>query len=305
MTAGISALALVMLVGCGTTTASLSPNDVTETSQAASSKTNTENQIAKIVVFNPKIQTQVNQSVQISGQVLNASRQGVPNSQVSVVGLPNYPSGYTVQTNTQGDFHFSTRWFHPGEYMVSVGNGKISIDISIQVIASHTAVGSSSVSTNASSTPNIFSGKNVKLINGLHIPLAIPNGYTDKQTGLTYSKSKFRSIKAFTGILDNKIFVLEFYKNNLNGISVGVSYNNQPVYFGWGPTPEFNILNFTGNDVVLGSPSAGAYIAINLTNGQLITNTAQVVALKGYRSLQGPKYILGIPETHYSVQIPN
>ncbi|WP_219930721.1 hypothetical protein [Sulfoacidibacillus thermotolerans] len=167
-----------------------------------------------------------------------------------------------------------------------------------------TTVSSPSFKKNPTKT-NIFLGKNVRMIINSNMPKAISNGYTDQQTKLTYSKNKFQAVESFTGILNNKTFILDFYKSASNGIAVGISYNHQPVYFGWGPSPVFDILHFVGDNVLLGSPSAGAYMAINLVNGQLITNTEEIVALKGYSGLQPPKYILGLPGTHYSIQIPN
>ncbi|MDP9729311.1 hypothetical protein FY534_14325 (plasmid) [Alicyclobacillus sp. TC] len=179
-----------------------------------------------------------------------------------------------------------------------------STTVSSQMNDSHSTNEHSSSTTNSTKT-NIFLGKNVQLITGSNMPNAIPNGYTDQHTQLTYSQNKFQKVESFTGTLNHKIFILDFYKSPSNGIAIGVSYNSEPVYFGWGPSPMFDILHFVGDNVLLGSPSVGAYMGINLINGQLITKTKEVVALKGYSGLQPPKYILGLPGTHYSIQIPN
>jgi hypothetical protein len=305
---GVSAAALALtcltVTGCGTAqhaSPSTHPLAAAQTTSSASAKS----QIASIVVSHSQIRTPINQPVRISGQVLNSQHEVIPNAKLSVVGLPDSPSGYTVRTNTQGEFHLTTQWPHPGKYTIAIGDGKRSIDISVQVVPSSTVTVSSSVAAHPSVTSKSFSGMNVQLVSGLHVSSSIPNGYTDKQTGLTYSNTKFQTVEEFTGTLKGKSFMLDFYREPSDGIAVGVSYDHRPVYFGWGPAPQFNILNFTGSDVVLGSPAAGAYLAIDLISGQLITKTEQVVALKGYQGLQPPKDILGLPGSHYSIRIPH
>ncbi|PSR33996.1 MAG: hypothetical protein C7B46_07705 [Sulfobacillus benefaciens] len=84
-----------------------------------------------------------------------------------------------------------------------------------------------------------------------------------------------------------------------------MSYNGHPIYFGSGPAPVFDVLNFTGTDVVLGMPSAGAYMALNLVTGRPIVSTREVVALKGYSGLTVPSHILGLPTVTYPVDIPD
>ncbi|MDP9727447.1 hypothetical protein [Alicyclobacillus tolerans] len=185
-----------------------------------------------------------------------------------------------------------------------VKNPQKSTTVSSQVKSSHSANQNSSSTINSTKT-NIFLGKNVQFITNSGMPNAIPNGYTDQHTQLTYYRNKFQKIESFTGTLHHKTFILDFYNSIPNGIAVGVSYNHQPVYFGWGPSPVFDILHFVGDSILLGSPSAGAYMAINLMNGHLMTHTKQIVKLKGYSGLQPPKYILGLPGTHYPIQIPN
>ncbi|AEJ39715.1 hypothetical protein TPY_1532 [Sulfobacillus acidophilus TPY] len=65
-----------------------------------------------------------------------------------------------------------------------------------------------------------------------------------------------------------------------------------------------NILNFTGDWVVVGTPSAGAYEAINLMSGQTITNPAAAAQMKGYRGLGLPSHILGLSQKNFPVNIP-
>ena len=149
-----------------------------------------------------------------------------------------------------------------------------------------------------------FSGSDVKLLKGQHTPVAISKGYKGAQPNMTFSNQKFLPIEGFTGTLHGKKFVLDFYSNQPNGIVIGVRYNNKPVYFGFGPSPMFDVLNFTGDNVVLGSPSAGAYMTMNLVTGKVDTNTSQVVSMKGYSGITPPKYVLGLSNTKYPITIP-
>ncbi|POB09706.1 hypothetical protein CO251_14490 [Sulfobacillus sp. hq2] len=75
------------------------------------------------------------------------------------------------------------------------------------------------------------------------------------------------------------------------------------MYFGPGPSPVFSVINFTGDEVVLGNPAAGSYMAINLMTGQRTVNLSAVLSLKGYPGIGLPSHILGLPGTHYSPQI--
>jgi hypothetical protein len=84
---------------------------------------------------------------------------------------------------------------------------------------------------------------------------------------------------------------LDVYQDYPVGQFVGVQHNHQTVYFGYGPGPVFDILNFTGNWVVLGSPASGQYMAINLTTGR---QSSDPVALKGYGGLRPPGHVLGL-----------
>lgn len=149
-----------------------------------------------------------------------------------------------------------------------------------------------------------FSGTGVKLLTGKNTPSAIPVGYKGSQPGLTFANPTFTPIEGFAGTLNGKKFVLDFYSNKPNGIAVGINYNNKPVYFGFGPSPMFDVLNFTGENVVLGSSSTGSYMAINLVTGNVNTNPSQVVSIKGYSGINPPNYVLGLPGTQYPVTIP-
>lgn len=141
---------------------------------------------------------------------------------------------------------------------------------------------------------------------GKQTPQALPNGYTDGPAAShsTFSTTTYHRVEGFGGSLEGHRFTLDFYTDYPDGLFVGANYNGRPVYFGPGPAPVFDVLNFTGSDVVLGSPSAGAYMALNLVAGMPVFSVREVVPLKGYAGLGAPPHILGLPTTGDSVTIP-
>ncbi len=150
-----------------------------------------------------------------------------------------------------------------------------------------------------------FAGHNVQHDIGTETPQALPNGFqAPKDQHMTFSDHTDHRLEGFTGTLNGHPFILDFYEDYPVGDVVGVSYNSRPVYFGNGPAAVFDVLNFTGNTVVLGSPTVGAYMALNLVTGQSMVNPSQVVPLKGYQGLTAPSHILGLPGTHYPVGVP-
>ncbi len=153
-------------------------------------------------------------------------------------------------------------------------------------------------------TPN-FAGRNVQRTTGGSVPRAIPNGYQSTiSPNLTFSSNTYTPTQGFSGTLAGHPFVLDFYQDYPQGLAVGVSYDNKPVYFGYGPSPVFSVINFTGNEVVIGNPASGSYMALNLTTGQQTTNPSVINSLKGYTGLGLPSHVLGLPGTDYSSAIP-
>ncbi|WP_242968629.1 hypothetical protein [Sulfobacillus sp. hq2] len=153
------------------------------------------------------------------------------------------------------------------------------------------------------STPE-FAGVHVRRLTGTQIVPAIAQGYqspTDK--AMVFSSKAFVPLEGFSGYLDGHSFVFDIYQNYPNGLVLGASYHHVPVYFGPGPSPVFSVINFTGDEVVLGNPAAGSYMAINLMTGQRTVNLSAVLSLKGYPGIGLPSHILGLPGTHYSPQI--
>ena len=133
---------------------------------------------------------------------------------------------------------------------------------------------------------------------------AVPSGFTDAAQHLTFNPAKYTPVEGLSGQLNGHPFVLDFYQQARVGLFVGVRYNHHTVYFGYGPSPVFSMLNFTGNSVVLGSPSAGQYMAINLINGRQTVKPQDVVSMKSYRGLGVPNHVLGLSGQPISPLIP-
>nr|WP_243148208.1 hypothetical protein [Sulfobacillus thermotolerans] len=238
------------------------------------------------------------QPTTISDTVYLTNGQGAPHAKMTILGLPHDPTGETIYTNVSGQYQITAQWSQPGTYLVSVGNGMVGWQ-------THVVVHASSSSQTATSPPP-FAGQQVQRYTGQQTPQALPNGFvaSSAPSPHTFSSQTYHRVEGFTGILDSHPFVLDFYQDSPVGLFVGVSYNGHPVYFGPGPAPVFDVLNFTGTDVVLGTPSAGAYMALNLVTGHPIVSTRAVVALKGYSGLTAPSHILGLPTATYPVDIP-
>ncbi len=137
---------------------------------------------------------------------------------------------------------------------------------------------------------------------GSPIPSALSPGFVANH--LTFSPRTYPSVEGFSGILRGHPFILDICHEAAVGLFVGLRYNGQPVYFAAGPAPVFDVLNFTGTDVVFGTPSAGAYMALNLITGHPIVNLKQVVPLKGYTGLMAPDHSLGVPITNWAATVP-
>lgn len=255
-------------------------------------------QVAKITVTAQPNPTTPQQTTTISGTVYLTNRQGAPHAKVTILGLPHDPTGTTIYTNASGQYQITAKWSQPGTYLVSVGDGMVSWQ-------THVVVDAPSLSQSATSTPP-FAGQQVQRFIGQHTPQALPNGFESSSAPSphTFSIQTYHRVEGFTGTLDGHPFVLDFYQDYPVGLFVGISYNGHPVYFGSGPAPVFDVLNFTGPDVVLGMPSAGAYMALNLVTGRPIVSTRELVALKGYSGLTAPSHILGLPTVTYPIDIP-
>ncbi len=253
-------------------------------------------QVAKLTVTAQPNPITPQQPTTISGTVYLSNGQGAPHAKMTILGLPQDPKGETIYTNASGQYHITAQWSQPGTYLVSVGNGMVGWQ-------THVVVDASSSSQAATSTP-LFVGHQVQRYIGRQTPQALPNGFRSASSHDTFSAQVYHPVEGFGGLLDGHPFVLDFYQDSSVGIFVGASYNGQPTYFGPGPAPMFDVLNFTGTDVVLGMPSAGAYMALNLVTGHPIVSTREVVALKGYSGLTAPSHILGLPTTTYSIDIP-
>lgn len=162
------------------------------------------------------------------------------------------------------------------------------------------------INLNASATFSTppFAGSHVTRSTGSNVAVNVPSGYQMPGQNIAYSAKTFRPDEAFSGTLQGHPFELAIYEDYPQGLAIGVSYNHQPLYFGYGPSAVFDVLNFTGDQVVLGNPSAGTYMAVNLTNGAISTDPAIINTLKGYQGLGLPSHILGLPETNFPTTVP-
>ena len=134
------------------------------------------------------------------------------------------------------------------------------------------------------------------------MPPAVANGDPVAGGYGRFSSKEFRPVEGFTGILHGHPFVLDFYKRYPDGLYVGIRYDRRTVYFGAGPAPLFDVLNFTGNWVVLGTPTLGAYEGYNLVTGAPFPGHS--APLKGYPGLGTPRRVLGLPGLTVSPVIP-
>lgn len=161
---------------------------------------------------------------------------------------------------------------------------------------------SSSQTASVATAP--YAGTAWRFLRGRYVVPAVALGYHNLGQRLTFQPSKFIPVEGFAGSLHGRPFVLDFYAHYPEGLDVGINYNHHTVYFGHGPAPVFDVLNFTGNWVVLGAPSAGAYMAFNLVTGHSLVNTHQVVLMKGYQGLGTPSHVLGLSGSLISPNIP-
>lgn len=237
--------------------------------------------------------TVVGQTLRIAGTAYGTHGRPAAHTHLELRGLPGYTSGRTVITNALGQFALTAQWTTPGSYTVTAQQGSAHTTMTVVVQAPSTA----------GQTPP-FAGTQVKFYRGVSTPAAVPAGYAGTNLAAAFSPSVYHRVEGFSGTLAGHPFVVDIYSGYPSGLFVGVSYNHQPVLFAAGPAPVFDILNFTGDWMVLGSPSAGAYEAINLTNGHTLTQASQVVPLKGYEGLAPPTNILGLPGIQQSAAVP-
>lgn len=161
---------------------------------------------------------------------------------------------------------------------------------------------STSVTSSSGSTAPAFNGTVSRVVTGPSGENPMPSGYRGVD-GEIYQPTSDRLEESIAGRLKGNPFVLDFYLNSPNGLTIGITYNHHPVFFGAGPSPTFDVLNFTGDAVILGAPSASAYEGYNLVTGKVIVHNMAV--LKGYSYIGVPSHMLGIPHSHYPVTIPS
>lgn len=221
--------------------------------------------------------------------------------------LPPYPGIYAVRLQDGGRTAITSIDWVRGRVLSYVTNDHASATnpvVTGDMAISWRSYAKSSLTTATSSTTPTFAATSWHLSRGSQMVSAVPSGFTDAAQHLTFNPAKYSPVEGLSGQLHGHPFVLDLYQQARVGLFVGVRYNHHTVYFGYGPSPVFDMLNFTGNWVVLGAPSAGQYMAINLTNGKQIVNPQDVVPMKGYRGLGVPNHVLGLSGQPISPRIP-
>jgi len=246
--------------------------------------------IALGAISNPVV---AGHTVRLAGTAYAANGRHAAHTSLKVLGLPTAPAGETVTTDASGHFTLRATWEQPGTYTLIVSKGTVHASVTVVVHAA----------TSASQTPS-FAGAQVQFFRGTSAPPAIPAGYVGVHLAGAFSSGTYHRVEGFTGILAGHPFIVDLYSGYPSGLFIGVNYNHQPVLFAAGPAPVFDVLNFTGDWMVLGDPAAGAYEAINLTSGRVVTRLSQVIPLKGYSGLTPPPDILGLPGIQQSVTVP-
>jgi hypothetical protein len=211
--------------------------------------------------------------------------------------LPPYPGIYAVRLQHGGRTAITSIDWMRGRVLSYVTNNHASV-------GNPTVTGGMAISwrsyvpqprpAGTPSTTPAFAATSWRLAHGNQVVPAVAPGFTDSAQHLTFSPRQYAPVEGFSGQLQGHPFVLDFYQQSRIGLFVGVQYNHRTVYFGYGPSPVFYILNFTGNSVVLGNPAGGQYMAINLISGRQTVNPQDVVPMKGYRGLGLPNHVLGL-----------
>jgi len=145
-----------------------------------------------------------------------------------------------------------------------------------------------------------FEGNHLKIRHGSYLPPAVFNDYQNVEEGLIFS-SKYVALEAISGQIHGYKFVLEVYEKSCQGLFIGVRYDHHTVYFGYGPSAWFQLLAFTGEAVLLGNPSSGMYMRIDLATGSESTENGGV--FKNQPMLFPPNRILGLPGLRIPSQI--
>lgn len=232
-------------------------------------------------------------TVRVAGTAFLPGGRRAADSRIQVGGLPADFSGRAVVTNVAGQFAFSIRWHTPGAHTLMLRDGSARVRVAVVVEAAEPL----------GLTPP-FAGSQVQFHTNGSIPPAIPAGFSRSRSSPSFSARTYHLVEGFTGTLAGHPFILDIYADPSRGLFIGLNYNHRPLRFGPGPSPVFDVLNFTGDWLVVGSPSAGAYEALNLVTGRALYRARQVVPLKGYRGLAAPQHVLGLAGIQAPVAIP-
>lgn len=218
--------------------------------------------------------------------------------------LPPYPGIYAVRLQDHGRAAITSIDWMRGRVLSYVTNDHASATNPVatgrMAISWRPYAPGARITTVDAITPP-FAGTSVRFLTGAATVPAVTAGYRNARQNLTFTAATYRPVEGFTGQLHGHPFVLDIYQDYPVGLFVGVRYNHRTVYFGYGPSPVFGVLNFTGNWVVLGSPPSGQYMAINLITGR---RSSDAVTLKGYRGLRAPQYVGGLAGLQVPSRVP-
>lgn len=158
--------------------------------------------------------------------------------------------------------------------------------------------------------PPSFGGSKVVRYAPQEAPHIVPTGTKIQGTSSELSPKDFSVIDSWSGLLKDKRFVFNVYKNNHTGqICVARSYVGSPLVLISLKSQSMVIKNFTGSFVVMGVPGPGGpFYALNLMTGQLISPivdsqkyahmTSQMSGCYPCVGATGANYITGLPSKY-------
>lgn len=158
--------------------------------------------------------------------------------------------------------------------------------------------------------PPPFSGTNVKRNTLQNAPNHLPNGTKISGSNKTFNRSDYTLTDSWSGLLKNKKFVFNVYRNKRSKqFYITSSYPSRlPVIFPL-DSKKMVIKNFTGAFVVMGVPGpGGAFYALDLITGEFLNPhidsrkyshiTSQMSGCYPCVGAYGATYIIGLPR-HY------
>lgn len=158
--------------------------------------------------------------------------------------------------------------------------------------------------------PPPFSGINVTRNTVLSAPRSVPSGTKIQGSNETFNPNDYTIIDSWSGLLKNKKFVFNVYRNKSSKqIYITSSYKGRsPVVFPLN-SKKMIIKNFTGAFVIMGVPGQGGpFYALNLMTGQFLNPhidsqkyshiTSQMSGCYPCVGAYGPNHITGLQQNY-------